>query len=100
MTAAQSGAQAPELRELPPEPEPPPTEEQAAELEPKVIIAPRRGGSIQEYRVNGELRAIRITPSRGRPYYLLDTDGDGRLETRSFELADDIRIPGWVIFRW
>jgi hypothetical protein len=90
----------PVLRTLPPEPAPPPTEDEQADEQPKVTIAPRRGGEIQEYRVNGQLRAIRITPSRGPAYYLLDTDGDGLLETRSFELADDIRIPGWVIFRW
>lgn len=90
----------PQLRELPPEPELPPAEQPPPDTEPKVTIAPRRGGKIEEYRVNGQLRAVRITPSRGPSYYLLDTDGDGQLETRSFELADDILVPGWVIFRW
>jgi len=100
--AAWVGAQQgqPQLRELPPEPELPLTQQQPPDTEPKVTIAPRRGGKIEEYRVNGQLRAVRITPSRGPSYYLLDTDGDGQLETRSFELADDILVPGWVIFRW
>jgi len=35
------------------------------------------GDVVTEYRVAGQLRAVRIEPSRGPAYYLYDRDGDG-----------------------
>ena len=64
-----------------------------------VIQAPAKN-TIDEYRVNGKLYMIRITPEKGAPYYLVDADGDGDLETRTNELAPDFLIPSWVIFSW
>ncbi|WP_455218275.1 DUF2782 domain-containing protein [Kaarinaea lacus] len=55
---------------------------------------------ISEFRINGQLYMIRITPRKGVPYYLVDSDGDGNLETRWNELAPDILIPAWVLLRW
>ena len=38
------------------------------------------GDLVEEYRVGGLLRMVKITPSRGVPYYLIDRNGDGRFE--------------------
>ncbi len=35
------------------------------------------GDVVTEYRVAGQLRVVRIEPSRGPAYYLYDRDGDG-----------------------
>ena len=69
-------------------------------LEPEVTIIRKDDRTIEEYRVNGELYMVKVTPSRGYPYYLVDSDGDGRLETRRNELDPRILVPSWVILRW
>lgn len=38
------------------------------------------GDVIQEYRVAGQLRVVKVTPVRGPTYYLVDRNGDGRLD--------------------
>ena len=86
-----------------PVPEPPPIPEDAPRgesLEPEVTIIQRDKVTLHEYRLNGRLYAIKVIPRRGRPYFLVDGDGDGVMETRRNELAPDFLIPGWVLFRW
>lgn len=70
------------------------------ESQPPISIHAPAESTIEEYRVNGKLYMIRITPKKGAPYYLVDADGDGNLETRRNELAPDFLIPSWVIFKW
>lgn len=72
----------------------------ADDAEPPISIHATPDTTIEEYRINGKLYMIRITPKKGAPYYLVDADGDGELETRSNELAPDFLIPSWVIFKW
>lgn len=74
------------------EPEPEPSGE--------VTIENNKANVIEELRVNGQLYAIRITPSHGVPYYLVDSDGDGNLETRKNDTDSDLLIPAWVIKKW
>ncbi|HAS51402.1 MAG TPA: DUF2782 domain-containing protein [Gammaproteobacteria bacterium] len=57
-------------------------------------------GSIEEYRAGGVLYMIKINPAKGSPYYLVDTDGDGNLETRHSDLQSPLAIPAWVLLRW
>jgi len=87
--------------EAPPPPDLPAADEMPPpdELEPEVVIREEEERVIEEYRVNGQLYMVKITPSRGRPYYLLDTDGDGRLDTRRHNL-DSPRVNVWRIFEW
>lgn len=66
----------------------------------KVTIRGAETDVINEFRINGQLYMIRITPSKGAPYYLVDSDGDGDLETRWNELAPELLIPSWVLLRW
>ena len=86
---------------MPPEatPEPPPRVQSGEPLEPEVRIIIREKETVTEYRLNGKLRAIRVEPSVGPAYYLVDTDGDGDLDTRG-ELDGDLLIPQWVLFSW
>ncbi len=86
-----------ELRELPPEPD---AETAPQDSEPQVTIIRRREAVIEEYRVNGIIRAVRITPAYGKPYFLVDTDGDGRFDVHRYSMSDDIRIPSWVVYSW
>lgn len=83
-----------------PESEPPPSAGEQQAIEPEVTIIRRKDRTVEEYRINGELYMIKVTPSKGVPYYLMDTDGDGSLETQRNNLDPNILVPSWVIFRW
>ena len=88
--------------ELAPAPEPPeiPEQVQSGEtLEPEVTIIQKEQETVEEYRVNGRLYQVKITPTRGLPYYLIDTDGDGELETRANDITKS-QVPQWVLFSW
>lgn len=67
---------------------------------PGVTIIQRGRETIQEYRVGNQLYMIKVIPFKGPPYYLIDTDGDGTLETRRSDLHPDVITPQWVLFRW
>ena len=90
-----------QFRELPPETAPePPDENETPPPEPDITIIQREDATIVEYRINGRLRAVRIIPVQGKPYYLVDTNGDGRFDVRTDDLADNMLVPRWVIHSW
>lgn len=68
--------------------------------EPKVIIRQGKGEQIEEYRVGGQVYMIKVTPAKGPVYFLVDTDGDGRLDDRRSELSADVLIPQWKVLEW
>lgn len=68
-------------------------------VEPQVTIIRKQESMIEEYRLNGDLYMVKITPTRGYPYYLIDTDGDGSFETRRNEL-DAPAVVQWRLFSW
>ncbi|MEK6749576.1 MAG: DUF2782 domain-containing protein [Pseudomonadota bacterium] len=67
---------------------------------PEVLISPGKQDIVEEYRINGLFYMIKITPTKGLPYYLVDSDGDGVFETRQSELTPDLLIPRWVLFKF
>ena len=69
-------------------------------LEPEVTIREKGDKRVTEYRVNGQLYMIKVQPKTGPAYYLTDTDGDGNLETKRFELDPSFLIPRWILFSW
>jgi len=79
-----------------------PSENEQESLQPEINIIQRKDKTIEEYRVNGRLYKIKVTPKVGPAYYLVDSDGDGSFETRraSSDLEPDLLIPQWVLFRW
>ncbi len=81
-------------------PPPPPQVQDAEALEPDVTIIHGKKETVTEYRLNGHLYMIKVTPKKGYSYYLVDGDGDGNLETRHNELAPEFLVPNWVLFSW
>lgn len=64
---------------------------------PDVTIVVGEERTVYEYRQGGELRAIKIVPKQGKPYYLVprdDTRGFGDLEQA------DMLIPRWTIIEF
>lgn len=68
--------------------------------QPQIIVRPASAGKVEEYRIGGQLYMIKVTPDKGPGYYLVDSDGDGSLDTRKDGLVNHIAIPAWVIKRW
>jgi hypothetical protein len=87
----------PVLQPLPEPPPPPPGQELDAALEPQVTILKRGTDLVEEYRINGRLYMIKITPARGAPYYMVDHVGNGNF-ARQDNFDSGIRPPMWVIF--
>ncbi|WCM51486.1 DUF2782 domain-containing protein [Pseudomonas sp. WJP1] len=66
--------------------------------DPEVTIRTEGDKTIQEYRQNGFLYAIKVTPSVGKPYFLVRADGsDGNFIRSDYP---DMLIPAWKIFEW
>ncbi len=58
------------------------------------------GAEITEYRIGGRVFLVRVVPPAGKPYYLVDDDGDGVMETRLPGGVRRIRAPLWIIKRF
>jgi hypothetical protein len=69
------------------------------ESEPEITIVQKKNAIHEEHRLNGRLYMIKVTPSQGIPYYFLDHDGDGLLETR-LDSKPEPTVPQWVLFKW
>ena len=69
-------------------------------FEPEVRIVDTGTGVIEEFRSGGRVYMIKVTPKKGRPYYLVDADGDGDMESHRNEAAPRMLIPSWVLFSW
>lgn len=82
-----------------PEPPPPPLPLEGGDVttEPQVTIIQKADERVEEYRMNGKLYMIKVTPSHGVPYYLMDENGGGVM-TRYDDLDQGLRVPKWVIF--
>lgn len=85
--------QAPARAEPPP---PPPMSADNGVDEPQVTIIKQSELTIEEYRANGKLYMIKITPKVGPPYYLVDDLGDGRF-SRQNSMDSGLRVPRWII---
>jgi hypothetical protein len=97
VAAQQDAAGDPIEEQLPAVPPPPPEIVPFDEsLEPQVTIRQEERGTVEEYRIRGKLYMVKITPEAGAPYYLLDNDGDGVLETRS-PINPGAKAPMWLI---
>lgn len=84
-----------DLQPLPEVPPPPPGLIDPA-LEPQVTIIKRGQDKVEEFRLQGKLYMIKVTPPHGTPYYLIDEKGNSIMTRRdSFESGN--RVPMWVI---
>lgn len=71
------------------------SEYQPSPGEPQVVIRPGEDATYYEYRVNGELREIRVKPKVGPVYYLVPVDGEFIRQDGS-----QLVVPEWVLFEW
>lgn len=87
-----------DLQPIPEPPPPPPGMIDDAALEPQVTIRKKGEDKVEEYRINGQLYMIKVTPPHGTPYYLVDPKGNGgfvRQELMGTEKS--LAVPMWVI---
>lgn len=89
---------------LPPETEgdvPIPPKIQQEQIEPTVTIREEENRLIEEYRRNGQVFMVRVTPKGGVPFYYIDTDGDGKLELDPAQQAlNPVQPVYWKIKEW
>jgi hypothetical protein len=79
---------------------PPPALDTADSVdEPQVTIIKQTEQTVEEYRANGKLYMIKITPKTGKPYYMVDDLGDGKF-SRHEGLDSGVRPPRWIIHRF
>lgn len=90
---------APTLQPIPEPPPPPPGFEFDPALEPQVTIQRRGTETVEEFRVQGRLYMIKVTPAHGVPYYLIDDVGRGNFVQRD-NYDTRTRPPMWVIHQF
>ena len=66
------------------------------ENEPVVTIRQGKKATYYEYRINGELKEIKVEPAVGKTYYLVPT-GEGEFE--KFDNST-LMLPKWILFSW
>lgn len=81
-------------------PAPPPKVKSGEPLEQEVTIREKKDAKIEEYRISGKLYMVKVTPVIGPPYYLVDNNGDGQMETRITNPDMAVIVPQWVLLSW
>ena len=71
-----------------------------SDIQPGVTIQEHSNRVTEEYRVNNQLYMIKVTPTVGAPYYLVDDDGSGEMEYRRNSGTLGTRAPQWTLFSW
>ena len=89
---------------IPPETEgdvPIPPKVQDEQSEPTVTIREEEDRMIEEYSRNGRVYMVKVTPRGGKPYYYIDTDGDGTLELDPAQRAlNPVQPVYWKVKEW
>lgn len=78
---------------------PPPPLVTDPDLEPQVTIIRRDTETLEEVRIGGDLKFIKVTPRTGVPYYLVP-DPNGQQFIRRDNLDISIKVPLWVLLSW
>ncbi len=92
-------AQTGPLPKLEPLPAPPPPAPGLGDLnaaEPRVNIPVQKEDKVEEFRENGRVVMLKVTPPNGVPYYLMDNTGNGNWIRRD-SLDSGVRVPMWTI---
>jgi len=71
-----------------------------SDIEPAVQLHEYKNRVTEEYRINGNLYMIKITPMAGPSYYLVDDSGTGDMELRRGPAGRDFKIPRWTLLTW
>ena len=96
---AQSETRDPELPPPIREPLPPKVGDDEAQIQPEVRIRQEDDRTVEEYVSNGRVYMVRITPTAGPAYYMIDTTGDGLLDLRHDRL-DPVKPVYWKLIEW
>ena len=101
--ALQDAAEPLDTSAPPVEPEPAEAAEAAPPADPEEppvvsIRTERNGDRVEEYRQNGRLYMVKVTPERGAAYYLMDTDGNGRFNRE--DVAEHVAPVYWTLYEW
>jgi len=92
-----AAAAAPAQEKVEPFPEPPPPPPMPEADEPAVRIPVQERDKVEEIRDGGRVVMLKVTPPGARPYYLIDTTGNGNWMRRD-ALDDAVRVPMWPIY--
>lgn len=65
--------------------------------EPEVTITRQGDNTVEEYRINGFLYAVKVIPKKGKPYFLVRADGEDAFIHSG---KPELRIPSWQIYSW
>lgn len=98
-TVASAQSNQKNLEPLPTVPPPPAGIDLDADLEPQVTITKRGEDQVEEFRVNGQLYMLRVTPVNGPTYYLVDEEGKGNWARRD-TVGTNVQPPMWLIKSW
>lgn len=93
-------ANADEPAAVPEPPELPMPVQSGEEMQPDITITRKGKDTVQEYRRGGKLYMIKIIPQVGPPYYMLDTNGDGKMDVRKNDIDKNSEINQWLLFEW
>ena len=79
-----------------------PPKVQGEQIEPTVTMREEEERLIEEYRMNGRLYMVKVTPKKGGvSYYYVDTNGDGKLELDPDQQAlNPVQPVHWKIIEW
>lgn len=97
--AALAQTRPPQLEPLPEPPPPPPIPGGAAADEPRVRIPVQEGDKIEPVRRGGVVIAVKVTPPGGKPYFLIDTTGNGNWMRRD-SLDTGLAVPMFPILEF
>jgi Protein of unknown function (DUF2782) len=78
---------------------PPPPLATDPDLEPQVTIIRRETETLEEVRIGGDLKFVKVTPRTGVPYYLVP-DPNGQQFIRRDSLDTSLKVPLWVLLSW
>ena len=70
-----------------------------AALEPQVTIVRTESETREEYRQNGKLYMVKVTPAFGPDYYLVDQQGDGNFIQQDGP-GGNLTPATWKVFSW
>ncbi len=74
---------------------------QEEQIVPTVTIREEDDRMIEEYRLDGQVYMVKVTPKVGIPYYYIDTNGDGRLELDMDQRAlNPVQPVYWKVKEW
>ncbi len=77
-----------------------PPKVQDEQIESTVTIRDEEGKRIEEYSRGGQVYMVKVIPDKGVPYYYIDSDGDGRLETAPTKDLEQVRPVYWKVKEW